>query len=586
MKQVQWRDWDESTFEEARRLERPILLSITASWCSWCHQMDRLVFGDDEIRSLVEEHYIPIRADKDKRPDLNERYNQGGWPTTVFLTPDGELLRGGTFFTKDELRPLLKRVHRYYQDNREEVHQHIATLVERTERFLQNKDSRRGELRPTMVDDVLESMLEKFDAEYGGFGTGQKFPHPESIDFALMQYHRTNDQRIHQVITLTLTRMSENGLCDQEEGGFFRYAARRDWREPHHEKMLETNAGLLKNYIAAYACLGTERFRDTAQQIVGYLNRTLLSSEGFGFYGSQDDESSYYSLALADRREKTPPRVDRTIYTNWNAQTASAYLRAGLALEQPELSDIAVRTVDFLIDRLYLSGKGMYHYFDGSARILGLLTDQFWMAKTLIDTASHTGDNQYLEVARDIVEVMIDKQKSEHGGFYDIQRDPAAQGGLRRQNKSILQNAVIGELLTRLAYLTGEERYREIAGETLRSFARDYKQYGYFTSGYARAVDIFLHPPVYIQIVGSLQDPALQALHQHASKIYLPAKIVQVLDPERDRDVIGRFHLEDEASPCAFVSSGRTSHGRAHTVDELAALIEQHQHDRYSRTGG
>lgn len=582
--EVQWRDWDDATFEEARRLERPILLSITASWCSWCHEMDRTVFADEEIASLIEQHYLPIRVEKDKRPDLNERYNQGGWPTNVFLTPEGELLRGGTFFTKDELRPLLKRVHRYYRENREEVHQHISNLVERTERFLQNKDSRRGELKPTMVDDVVESMLEKFDPEYGGFGTGQKFPHPEAIDFALMQYHRTSDQRIHRLITLTLTRMAEGGLHDHVEGGFFRYAAQRDWREPHHEKMLETNAGILKNYIAAYLCLGIDRFRQAACDIVDYLNGHLVAEEGVGFYGSQDDEPKYYALSLEERREKTQPKLDRTIYTNWNAQTAAAYFRAGLALDRPELTETAVRTVDFLLDRLYLAGKGMYHYFDGTPHILGLLTDQFWMAKTLVDAASYTGDGQYLDVACDIIDVMIRKQKSEFGGFYDIQRDPGAQGGLRRQNKSILQNAVIGELLTRMSFLTGEDRYREIAGETLRSFARDYKQYGYFTSGYARAVDIFLHPPVYIQIVGSRNDETFQALHREALAVYLPAKIVQTLDSERDQDAIRRFGLEEgDVESCAFVSSGRTSHGRAHTVDELSKLIQAHQHDRYAR---
>jgi len=345
--------------------------------------------------------------------------------------------------------------------------------------------------------------------------------------------------------------------------------------------MLETNAGLLRNYIAAYVCLKTPTFREAAENIIGYLNGTLMREDGV-FGGSQDDDPRYYSLPREERREKTPPAVDRTVYVNWNSQAIAAYLRAADAFDRPELIEMGVRAIDFLVDNCYLPGKGMYHYYDTSPHILGLLTDQFWMARTLIDAAAYTGENRYLRYARDLVDTMIRRQMSEHGGFYDIQHDPGARGGLRLQNKSILQNALIAEILLRLSYLTREHRYHTLAERTLRAFAEHYKQYGYFTSGYARALDIIFHPPVYILIFGPRHDERTVAMHRVARSYYLPAKIVQVLDPDHDAETIRQMQLGEAGElPVAFVCTGRTCHGKAHDVAGLEALIEVNKNARY-----
>lgn len=306
---VEWREWGHEAFREARDSGRPILLAIGAVWCHWCHVMDRESYSDPEIVRIINSEFIPIRVDNDKRPDVNSRYNMGGWPTTAFLTADGEVMTGGTYIPPERFKPLLKKISRFYQDNRDDIKGRIRALREP-----EDEVKRAGRLQPAIIENLLEDIRDSFDGKYGGFGVEPKFPHTSAIDLALAGYLRTGSDDLLRIVTQTLTAMAAGGIYDHEMDGFFRYSTTRDWSIPHFEKMLEDNAGLLKNFLHAYQVTGDESLRRTAEGIIRYVDSTLSDPETGAFYGSQDAGEEYYALKKEERLKRPAPHVDGTIW--------------------------------------------------------------------------------------------------------------------------------------------------------------------------------------------------------------------------------------------------------------------------------
>lgn len=554
MGELNWRDFDESTFQEAERLDRPVLLLLQASWCRFSRRMESEVLSDPELEPILRDGFVLVRVDKDRRPEVNDRYNMGGWPSLCVLTPGGDLITGGTSFTAAELRDLLQRVGRLWAEQRDMIAERLDELhaVERADASAARHE---GELGPAIVEKVQRAILEDFDDVYGGFGQGQKFPHSESIDFTLLRFVQTREEALKAVALLTLRQMADSPLHDPVEGGFFRYSTTRDWRSPHTEKLLETNVGLLRNYLEAYQVFDLAEFRQVAEGIIEYLRGHLRHPEHAAFAGSQDSADDYYALDAARRAEATPPEVDLTLYTNWNAAAASALFKASAVLGDASCREEAEAVLTFLLEECYDPGRGMYHYHDGSGRhILGLLTDQAYTARALLHAAQFTGERRYLDVAEDLLQILVAKQTAAQGGFYDIRAERHAVGGLRRRNQSILENGMIAEVFLRAHHLTARPEYLDTAVRTLQLFAEDYHLYGYFTAGYARAVELYLHPPVHTIVVGSRTDPATLALAGAASALYLPSKLVQVIDPEQDDDLLQRFELPAEPRPVAYVT--------------------------------
>jgi uncharacterized protein YyaL (SSP411 family) len=309
MSAIEWQPFEQQVFEEARAKDRPVLLFITASWCRWCREMETLTFGDEQVVETIHNLFIPVKVDKDRRPDIDERFNMGGWPSAVFLTPDSEVITGGTYFEAESFRELLKRVATYYREEKDQIAAAVERLAEQDQEKQRSRDAKRGKLSETVITNVIASIIESCDETHGGFGMGQKFPHPEAIDFAILEYGKTQDPKLKQVIEVTLDAIVQGGLHDPEEGGFYRYCGTRDWREPNTEKLLETNAGLLRNFLEAWQLLGKQSYRDAAEGIVRYMLGTLRDPETGAFFGSQDADDNYYALAAAGA--PLSPRADR-----------------------------------------------------------------------------------------------------------------------------------------------------------------------------------------------------------------------------------------------------------------------------------
>ena len=549
---IEWLEYGPGAFKRAETENKPILLAISAVWCHWCHVQDRTTYSDPEVIRVVNRDYVPIRVDNDKRPEINRRYNMGGWPTTAFLTPKGDVIAGGTYIPPDQMKAILREV--------KERHLH-AKLTDTISSIEQVEEQATTEISHEIIDYVLDSVVASFDPVYGGFGDAPKFPHADALELALTQHWYTGDQGLLTIVTKTLDQMAKGNIYDSTGGGFFRYSTTRDWTIPHYEKMCEDNARLLAAYLHAYQATGREEYRRTVTGVIQYINTTLSDQEAGGFYGSQDADEEYYQLSKIERTNAATPRVDRTIYTNWNGLMISAYLEAAPILEEPGLMQFALKSLDRILDGSYDHDAGVtYHYLsDGKPHLPGLLIDQTAFGLALVKAYETTGNREYLGFAQGLIRyldgTLLD---TKNGGFYDSIPTPHSSGYMNRLEKPLDENSLASILLTKLHHATGEDTYLKKAESTLEAVGGQYARYGYMASPYALAVDLFLNEPTRIVIVGSLKEPGTNQLLKASLQAYDPRKLIIPLDPETDRKRLNKLGYAVEAEPRAYVCVGKT----------------------------
>ncbi|MGA8223678.1 MAG: thioredoxin domain-containing protein [Candidatus Acidiferrales bacterium] len=336
---VDWHEWGAEAFEQARAEEKPILLDIGAVWCHWCHVIDRESYENPEIAAMINQLYIPVKVDRDERPDVDSRYQsavsaisgQGGWPLTAFLTPDGKPFFGGTYFPPEDAmgRPGFKRillgVAEAFRNRRPEVDNSARALEEAVAKA-ELHHAARGEFDAGIVDAVLESALQLFDEQHGGFGQLPKFPHASAVDLILERYQSTRDPNLLHVAVRTLEGMALGGVYDQLAGGFHRYSVDERWCVPHFEKMTYDNSELLKNYLHGYQVTGKPLFRETAEGIISWVGEVLSDPALGGFYASQDadqtleDDGDYFTWTLAEARAALSPEESLAVETYYDVK--------------------------------------------------------------------------------------------------------------------------------------------------------------------------------------------------------------------------------------------------------------------------
>ncbi len=579
MAQPNWQEFDSAVFEQATAQRKLVVLLITAPWCSHCKDLLQTAFTDSTVLEKLERDFIAIQADAERRPDVNDRYGTGGWPTIAYLTPEGDLIGQDRYLDAEQLATQLDKVVEIYKENGDEIHAKLQELWER-----ENASAKTAEplfqLDQQIVEDVVNAIYDKFDHRYGGWGDKSKFPHPEAIDFALVMVAKRQDQRMKEVVTLTLDKMMEGAIHDTVDGGFFRFSRTPDWRHPNFEKVLDANAQRLRCYLEAYQLFGTGGYRKTAEGIVKWILEFMVDPENEAFCGSQDADADYYVLNAEGRKKRGRPKIDRTIYTNWNAMTISSLLKASVVLERPDLRDRATRSLNFLLENLYDGAGTVYHYWDGTYHLPGLLTDQAYMIRALIDASQHTGNADLLLPAEAIAEKATERQRAPNGGYYDVRQDATTPGSMRRRNRSILENAVMAEALVRLSYLSRRPEFYDEAIRTLEAFANGYKEYGYYVAGYARAIDLVFYPPLTVTIVADRETEQADALRRAALRTYMPSRLVQLLDPKYDPILLERGGFETSGPAKAYISVGKTTKAVANDPDELLQQIEMVEAER------
>jgi len=290
---VEWYPWGPEALERAAKEDKPIFLSIGYAACHWCHVMERESFEDPEVAAVMNRLFVCIKVDREERPDLDAIYMQavvavsgsGGWPMSVFLTPDLKPFYGGTYFPPEDrgglpsFRRVLESTEGAYRKRKNEVVASADQLVEHIKQgaaFQGDQDP----LTEEMLDTAFKRLAPNIDTEYGGFGTSVKFPQPMVHEFLLRYGDRTGEPTAQVMVDLTLDRMARGGIYDHIGGGFHRYSTDQAWLVPHFEKMLYDNALLIRLYLHAYQALGRPEYRRVVEETVGYVLRDMRDPSG------------------------------------------------------------------------------------------------------------------------------------------------------------------------------------------------------------------------------------------------------------------------------------------------------------------
>ena len=300
---VDWYPWGEEAFQKAKNENRPILLSIGYSACHWCHVMERESFENDTIAGLMNALFVNIKVDREERPDLDEIYmnavqmltGRGGWPMTVFLTPEGKPFYGGTYFPPEDrygvpgFPKILQGVANAYREKPQDVERSVEQILAALQRMSLSTESQQP-FSPDIIGQSAEQLAQAYDTDHGGLGKAPKFPNVGVYELFLRHYHHSKGSRFLEMVTHTLTKMAQGGIYDHLGGGFHRYSVDEKWLVPHFEKMLYDNAQLVRIYAQVYSVTGEPLFKQVVEETMSYLMREMLHTEG-GFYSTQDADS-------------------------------------------------------------------------------------------------------------------------------------------------------------------------------------------------------------------------------------------------------------------------------------------------------
>ena len=481
---VDWYPWGEEAFAEAARRDVPLLVSIGYSTCHWCHVMARESFSDPALAAYLNANFVSIKVDREEHPDVDTSYlasagaftDNLGWPLNVFVTPTGRAFFAGTYFPPQPIgehpafRQVLDAVVDAWQNHRDDVERSSAMVAE----ALHAQPASVGDL-PTDFAAPVAELLGYEDTQFGGFGGAPKFPVAPVLQF-LLERGAAGDADAGSLASRTLRAMAESDLRDPVEGGFFRYATRRDWTEPHYERMLYDNALLL----AAYARAGMD---DVASGIADFLLTVMRRPTG-GFASAQDSESTvdgqrveggYYALDAAARAQQSPPALDEKILTGWNGLAIGGLATAGQLLGRPEWIAAAAETADFVLrEHVREDGRLVRATLGGRVSTASATLEDYGMlAQGLLALATAGGETGYAVVARSLVDACtIDDGFAVPGGA-----DPvlAAQGLALENDPS--EGAYPSGLSAMASaantlYLLGAgARYREAAVAAMRTVA-------------------------------------------------------------------------------------------------------------------
>ncbi len=556
--EINWLEWGARPFELAEEQGKLVLLSISAVWCHWCHVMDETTYSDPGIIDKINSDFVPVRVDSDRRPDINRRYNQGGWPSTVFLVPSGAAVTGLTFAPPPQMLTILERLGEGYVREKEAVDLEAAERAE-MERELYLNSEPAGEIDRRAAAEVEGWVLTAWDKGYGGIGSAPKFPPVGAVEFALWRHLETGSHALKSFVVSTLDGMRNGELFDRVEGGFFRYATGRDWSAPHYEKMLADNAELAWLYLCASVALGRDDYAGTARLTIDYVLSNLLDDERRGFYGSQDADEEYYHRDAEGRAQIRKPPIDETIYTDSTSRMVSTLVLASAVFGDPGLLALAERVADTVWRSGFRHAVGACHFFDaadGRPRLWGQPSDQVYLLKAMLELYQATAGVRFLERSIELASTLIDRHVSGHGWLVEA---GTTEGGVAatvpdapEDIPDIVVNAVGARALAALGELDPEGGFGEAAGRILASYGERYKQYTHFSAGYAMATEIFAEGFIEVRVSQDADEESRRRVTAAAVAAFNPRKIVR---PETVEDFLQAEDADGAAPPAAVVCS-------------------------------
>ncbi len=608
---VNWHPWGEEAFAKAKRENKPIFLSVGYSTCYWCHVMEVESFEDPEVAAVINKHFIAIKVDREERPDIDEQFmivtqlltQRGGWPNSVWLTPDGKPWMAGTYFPKQRFISVLNQLHDFWGNRNADVLKQADALAQSAVQVAEAKFGENGALTSQLVEGAAASLISRFDAQYGGFGGAPKFPPHGTLQLLFEKHSQAKkpSDPLVKAITRTLDAMWLSGIHDHIGGGFHRYSTDRKWLLPHFEKMLYDNAQLIRSYADGFAMTGESRYRDAVADIYNWVKRDMTSPDG-AFYSALDsgevgkegeayvwslkqlqaalpeDETQLFATIyqfeaagnfaeeatghrtganiphlsatlekvaaergheadalktqLAKIRNKlldfrqtwSQPHKDDKVLTSWNGLMIGSLAHAGRLLKSPEYIDAAKRAADFVLIQMRQDGQLLRSFRNGEAKLPGYLDDYAYFTQGLIELYRATDDPIWLQRATQLADQMIESfEDRDDGGFFFtgsqheelMVRSKHLGGGGNIPNP----NGVAAQVLVDLSKLTGETRYREVAGRTLRSLAGIMAQQPFASE------DLLVATARYLQASGSNESDVAPSSNGESSEQGLDRKV-------------------------------------------------------------
>jgi uncharacterized protein len=494
---VDWYPWGPEALERARSEDKPIFLSIGYSACHWCHVMERESFTDPQTASLLNTHFVSVKVDREERPDLDAVYmeavamltGRGGWPLSVWLTPDGAPFYGGTYFPDSprygmpSFRQVLDTLVGIWNTRRDELQQTATRMLER----LSRENAAHAQVVPhsQILAEASESLRASVDLVNGGWGGAPKFPQPLVLEYLLAEQAGSAQPALQAGIEPTLDAMAAGGIYDHLGGGFHRYATDESWLVPHFEKMLYDNAQLARCYLHAWQLTRKPRYRVVTEQILDYLLREMRHARG-GFFSAQDADSdgkegAFFVWSLAQIREvltpeetelvaatygvttqgnfegatvlhlltepeekgasllvartkllkarerRAHPARDEKVLAGWNGLALAALADAARGLASERYREAAKGTGEFITRELVRPDDRLTHSWkDGHASGNGFLEDYACVAEGLLALYQATFDERWFAAARGLTDAMIEYFRHPAGGFYDTSSDHEA----------------------------------------------------------------------------------------------------------------------------------------------------------------
>ena len=514
---VEWREWGPAPFEEARSADRPVLLSLTATWCDDCHAMDTETYSEPRIAANVNDGFVPVRVDIDRQPRVRERYNMGGFPSTVFCTPDGRVITGAGYLGPDGMRQVLDSVRDVWTDRGDDAGRIPRALA--------------GDPTPAgPVDDRIEAHLagqldEQWDAEFGGWGDDAKFPLPRTIEFAL--------KRAPSKAREALRAISE-ALYDDDSGGFFRYAGNRDWTDPHTEKLLADNAAVVRAFANGYLYTGEESLLDPVVGTRDFLVDRLWNGTAFG--GSVAPESD----DTGSDADGTEPRRDLTAYAGPNAVAAEALLTVAAYTDDETAREYAERVLETLAGSFVHDGVVSHVAPDEDADTPEGLLDEHARVIAAFATARQVLGPDALSVdpvavARAVADEAIETLQESGGAFCD---GPASGVGLVAEPLRPLDGGIeMADALLDLAAVADVDSepdtdvgadYADAAHDAIAAFADASSRMGVQVAGYGSVASRLTRP----ELVIAVGDDAGSDLHRAALRVADHEAVVVPASPD------------------------------------------------------
>ncbi len=467
---VKWLAWNEQTFEKAKKENKLVLLDISAVWCHWCHVMDEGTYANPEVVALVNENFIPVRVDNDERPDINSRYNCGGWPTTAILTPQANMVDGYTYLDAVQMKQFLQGAVNFWKSNGSGVDETFEKLNQK--KMIENLHASTEELHET----VWETISGNFDPEFGGFGAAPKFPMAEVLDYVYYRARFLQDEESRTMLEKTLLEMGNRGMYDSVQGGFFRYSTTKEWSIPHYEKMLEDNARHIPLYFESATLLNSEKLKAKAAHALEYVQRTLKNEDGT-FAGSQDADEHYYSLGKEEREKTKRPFVDRRAFTDWNAMMVRVLCSAFATTGEERYKKQALDLAEVLEKKAWKDGK-VFHIIGKQSEWL-LLKDAAWMLQAFLEAYQLSFDEKWKQHAETLFQEIHHTFGKEDETFFDSANEKAF-GALKERHTQVNENALVANALLKLAFLTEKLEYAERAEKIVKELAGKAKAAGIF----------------------------------------------------------------------------------------------------------